>query len=368
MTKTNLSERIKILFILPSLRPGGAERVISIISQSIDKSLFEPTLLVIGFDKDNSYSTSNVATIYLNKPRVLNSIYSLYKQIQKNKPKIVMSSIGHVNIIMGTFSFLFPETKFVAREASIEGVMQKFNKKTTFLPKWLIQLIYNQLDMIICQSDDMSKDLISKYNLLSNKVITINNPISIEAKIKPKCTLTGNTVTKFITIGRLSKEKGHIRVLQALSQFKKPFHYTIIGDGPEKNNIIDKATELNIRDNITHIPYTKEVAVHLIQNDFFLQGSFVEGFPNSLLESCTVGVPAVVFAAPGGTKEIVVDGVNGFIAIDHEDFLNKLNEILLLEWNPNLVSSSVTERFGKKKIISEYENLFLSVIRSNIPK
>ena len=44
--------KIKILFILPSLSAGGAERVISFVSQNIDPDKFHPVLLVAGFEKD----------------------------------------------------------------------------------------------------------------------------------------------------------------------------------------------------------------------------------------------------------------------------------------------------------------------------
>ena len=44
---------------------------------------------------------------------------------------------------------------------------------------------------------------------------------------------------------------------------------------------------------------------YLSDSDFFIQGSYVEGFPNSVLESCSVGTPVIAFNCPGGTKEII---------------------------------------------------------------
>ena len=53
-------DQIKIFFILPSLKAGGAERVISFVSQNIDKDKFKPYLLVAGFEKDSVYDVSNI--------------------------------------------------------------------------------------------------------------------------------------------------------------------------------------------------------------------------------------------------------------------------------------------------------------------
>ena len=69
--------KIKIIFILPSLVPGGAERVISFVAQNIDKKKFEPTLLIAGYKEETAYDVSNVKVKYLNKSRILFSIQSI---------------------------------------------------------------------------------------------------------------------------------------------------------------------------------------------------------------------------------------------------------------------------------------------------
>ena len=59
-----MDNKIKILFILPSLRPGGAERVVSFIAQHLDKTKFESKLLIIGFKKKAVYSFENIETFF----------------------------------------------------------------------------------------------------------------------------------------------------------------------------------------------------------------------------------------------------------------------------------------------------------------
>ena len=103
--------KIKIMFILPSLSAGGAERVISFVSQNIDKKKFQPQLVIAGFEKDSVYDVSNVEVIYLNKPRILTALPSIVSLIKKNKPKVVVSSISHVNTAMSMLSPFFKKTK-----------------------------------------------------------------------------------------------------------------------------------------------------------------------------------------------------------------------------------------------------------------
>ena len=198
-----------------------------------------------------------------------------------------------------------------------------------------------------------------KYDIPEKKLRTINNPITDNFKLKSVTNIKSDTV-KFITVARLKKLKGHKRILNCLSQLEYPFQYTIIGSGPEKENIFSQAKELGLEDKIKHIPYTNEVAKHLSENDFYLQASYAEGFPNCLIESCSVGTPAIAFKAPGGLDEIIEEGLNGFLVETEEQFIDKLNH--KQEWYPEKVRESVISKFNKNKIINDYENLLISVL------
>lgn len=352
----------KVLFILPSIVAGGAERVITFISQNLDSDSFDSTLLIINKKTPNDYELNNeLKTIFLNKNRVLNSVPMLFTSILKMKPNIVLCSISHLNIIIAIISCFFPNTKFIAREATVIGERQQNkNIKDLFYNK-LLKITYPLLDRIICQSEDMRIDLISNYKIPTKKIVIINNPITNEtSRIELKKRKFNVGLVKFITVGRLVPIKGHLRILKVLSQVTYKFTYTIIGDGPLKNEIFRTVEEYNMNEKITVIPYTKNVSSYLYQSDVFLQGSYVEGFPNALLESCAVGTPVIAFDAPGGTKEIIENDVNGYMVKDEQVYLNTLNN--LKEFDPLKVAKSVQVKFNKKIILKQYEKLFRDVL------
>ncbi len=351
--------KIKIIFLLPSLVAGGAERVISFVAQSIDKEKFEPILLVAGFEKDSVYDVSNVKVNYLNKPRILTAIPSIILNIIKQKPAIVVSSISHVNTAMAMISPFFRNTKFIGREATVLSKRKNEKKSRKWSPAYFLPNGFKNLDMLICQSQDMAEDMVSNYEVPKHKVCVINNPISNLPAVKqnePK-----SDIKKFITVGRLAEVKGHLRILDILSKLKTPFKYTIIGDGGLKNEIFEKSNKLGLSINIKHVPFTNKVNDYITKNDVFLQGSYVEGFPNALLESCVVGIPVIAFNVPGGTKEIVEDGVNGFLVNDEDEFLERLKDNRV--WNPEKIRESVYKKFNKEKILMQYEQLFLDILK-----
>ena len=360
-----INKKKKILFILPSLKAGGAERVLSFLAKELDDSLFEIKLIVLGFPKDAVYNTDGINVIYLYKYRFLSSFFLLVKIFKKEKPHIVFTSIGHINFSMGFLNYFFKDIFFIAREASVVSKRRGFSAKNTKIPKFLVTLSYSNLSKIVCQSKDMKNDFINYLGIKEKKLIVINNPITAKfnsfdnKKSTNKCALD----IRFITVGRLTKEKGHERILTALAKIKNySFTYTLVGSGVLENYIKNLAKELKILENINFIPYTNKVLEHLTESDYFIQGSYVEGFPNALLESCSIGTPVIALKCPGGTKEIIENNINGYYLNNQEDFeklLLILNKLPILDREK--VKNSVINKFSSSKIISEYQNLFLNI-------
>jgi glycosyltransferase involved in cell wall biosynthesis len=353
--------KINILFVLPSLKAGGAERVISIISSNLNNQKFHAKLLVCGYEHDAVYKTNGVETIFLNKKRVLLAIPRIIKYLIQNKTDIVVGSISHVNKILAMLSVFFKKTKFVGREASVLSVMDKFSTRKSTANFSIFKNYHRFLDAIVCQSADMAKDLKKNYHFQRDKIFIINNPISENFTVK-KSRINNLPTKQLITIGRLSKEKGYERILLALSKLEFAYVYTIVGTGVEKNTLLNYAKQLDISEKIRFIDYTNDIALYLSKSDVFIQGSYVEGFPNALLESCAIGTPVIAFDAPGGTKEIIENNVNGFIVNTEEEFIEKLTHTLFeRQWNSDAINKSVTAKFNIDLILKQYEDMFVSL-------
>ena len=232
------NNKINITFILPSLGAGGAERVMSFVAQNIDASRFNTTLLITDFKKNDAFSVTGITTVYLNKTRVLKAIPSLFKYVLKAKPDIVISAIGHVNTVMAYISIFAPKTKFVSREVNILSVLKSYELKSNFLGSYLSRRRFGYFDKIVCQSLDMRDDLKFNLNVNPDNLVVINNPITDNFTFN-ETSRKNNSIIHFITVARLKKQKGHERIVQVLKKLDFPFHYTIIGDGPEKESIFN---------------------------------------------------------------------------------------------------------------------------------
>lgn len=124
-----------------------------------------------------------------------------------------------------------------------------------------------------------------------------------------------NTSISIITVARLKALKQidmNLRVLSRLTQYQ--WHYTVIGDGREYDNLLALTVELGLSDRVTFTGYMPhdEIPEKLALSDLFLMVSHNETFGLVYLEA--MASACVVIGAKGwGVDGIIQDGVDGFL-------------------------------------------------------
>lgn len=349
-----------ILFILPDLSQGGAERVITTIVNQLDRKKFRPKLILFkkeGFYLD--YLKEDVEILELNVSRIRYSVFKIIPLILRLKPEIVFIGWGEISAYISPFIPLFRKTKFIARETNVVSNHVK-RKEIRFFYRF-----YNHFHRIIAQSDDMRNDLIQKIGVQSDKVVKINNPVDfelIEAKLNSfsEKKLFSDDFKNVVAIGNLSHRKGFDLLLKVFVELKaQKIKLHIIGEGPDKAKLQALKEELGL-ENLEFLGAQKNPFPYLQQADLFVLSSRYEGFPNVLLEAGACGVFALANDCPGGIREIIQPGINGEIANinHHENFARKIIELTNREFNADSIKDSIKSRFDKGLIMENFNRVF----------
>ncbi len=128
--------------------------------------------------------------------------------------------------------------------------------------------------------------------------------------------------TRIIYVGRLSAEKSVIALLHEFARaysVNPQLHLTLVGDGPQRRQLEQLASELGIRSRTTfagEVDYS-DVPVILATADIFATRSVSEVHPLTIIEAMAIGLPIVATCSPG-IDDIVVDGVSGLLGPDRE--------------------------------------------------
>lgn len=360
-----MKKKISVIFILPDLETGGAERIVTTIANHLSRDRFEPKILLLR--KQGGYLDflkKDVEIIDIDTERIRHSLRPILKEIYRRKPDIVFSGFGEVNAYLSLFIKLFPKVKFIARETNV--VSQHVTKKEIRF----FYNFYNNYQQIIAQSDDMMNDLINNFKINRSKIIKINNPVDfdfIEEKLvaskKPES--FKYNYKNVVAIGNLSARKGFDNLLKVFSRLKnEKIILHILGDGKDRDLLHQMKDFLGLKNVVFHgrqeNPYE-----FLKYADLFVLSSRYEGFPNVLLEAGACGTYSLANNCPGGINEIIQNEINGEIGnIDnHEDFSQKIIDILQQNFDKDWIRNSIKARFSKEIILGRYEEVLIDLMK-----
>ena len=357
-----------ILFFAPSLKFGGAERVLISLLKNIDNKKFNSSLALISKEGHLLKELPrNVNIIDVGTRKVRFAFVKLLNIILSDKPDIIFSTIGHLNLLVILTKLFSPKKiKYICRETNIPSLVHKnFFKSLIF--SFLYKCLYRYYDYVICQSKDMKYDLLNRFNIPETKLLLINNPCDIRAinsklQKSKKTDFFKNNKIHLLTVGSLTYQKGHDLLIEAIGKMDKDrFDLTIIGEGKNKTMLKNLTENLNLLDNIHFIGLKDNPYSYMYHADLFVLSSRYEGFPNVVLESMACGTAVVAFKTPGDIHFIIKNGLNGYL-VDYPN-TDKLAETIsraaLENLNPEKIKETIKTRYSIEKIIPIYENAFL---------
>jgi L-malate glycosyltransferase len=189
-------------------------------------------------------------------------------------------------------------------------------------------LVRNLFSAAVAVSDEMKRALIDRYGFTEERVQVIRNGGRFP---EPVATSPG-AVFHVGTVGRMVPIKGFdlfLEIAAAVRRQAQAVRFSILGDGPLKEELARMAAALHIDDCVEFVSPRPDPFTYYRSLDLYLTTSVHEGLPLSVVEAMACGKP-VVSAAVGGIPEIVTDGEEGFLIAgrDPAPFARRCLELL----------------------------------------
>ncbi|MFS0555433.1 glycosyltransferase [Brevibacillus sp. 179-C9.3 HS] len=367
-----MPRKIRVLFVVPNLSGGGAERVVVTLLRHFNRQHIEPILMVT--ELKGPYVTAlppDIPVIDLQVSRVRYALPKMVSEINRLKPDVVMSTLNYMNMaLLSVKPFLKSNPKLIVREANTPTKAMQFHsplKKKIFTR--LYQWQYPQADAIITQSDGMRNDLLSFLPQLSpHKVVRIYNPLDVDKVIQDANThnpFQKETSRQIIAAGRLTYQKGFDLLLHAFQKVVKAcedVQLQIMGEGPLREDLANLAISLGVGERVTFRGFQTNPYPYMKHADLFILSSRWEGFPNILLEALACGRPVVAMECPSGPQEILAKNKYGLLIPDGD--VERLADgiIAVLNGEHRFMSGEERARMFEAKVITEeYEKVFMTL-------
>ncbi|OJA90457.1 hypothetical protein BGV48_24870 [Burkholderia ubonensis] len=172
-----------------------------------------------------------------------------------------------------------------------------------------------------------------------------------------------------VQIGMLRKEKGHVVMLDAMAKLRSRWplvQFAIIGSGPEKESIKQRAIELGLYDQIW-MGELQSVATILKNADLVVMPSLVEPLGMAQIEAAGLGIP-IVASNVGGIPETISDRETGLLASPNADDFAQLLDYALSHRDVMLgmahrAQADVRSRFSVENNINALKSLIARQVR-----
>ncbi|MDY6879380.1 MAG: glycosyltransferase [Thermodesulfobacteriota bacterium] len=357
--------------VLPSARAGGAERVFVNLLQRLSRDIFELHLILI--ESSGAYLDMlppDVQIHVLGYNRVGRALVKLAVVLRRLKPHVVMSSIGHLNLaLLSIRPFLHKKTKVIVRESNMPSMSFATGAKFAFF-RLLYPLLYSRADRIICPGIAIKNELENIFRISKEKMQTIPNPVLLE-NVRSQTAHHLNPFNQdgihLVAAGSLTRQKGFdllIIAMEKLAEIRPGLHLTIIGEGPERDELRHRICASKLEDSITLAGFQENPYAFFYHADLFVLSSRWEGLPNVVLESLACGTPVVAFDCPGSVREIFDDRSQGILvpAEDVEALAGAIDQFLAKR-NGSHENTLLPERFDVKSVLAKYQDILIECCR-----
>ena len=364
----------KILFIIPNLKVGGAERVITEMANYLSNDNNVTILTWSSEDIEDSYNlNNNVKRNFLNIDKRNNNflskfffslfrLFKIRKYFKKNNPEIIISFLEVTNIFTLIASLGLRKKIFISERSNPENIPYvNIQKDSSFNVnyKWHIlrKIFYRFANIVVVQTRETEKWF--KNNVYCKTMIIPNH-------IRDLPILYNKREKTILSVGRLTSEKGVDTLIRAFSMCMseiKSWNLVIGGDGKERKNLEKLSLDLNIGQRIKFTGYKSTPEDYMSKAGIYILSSKFEGFPNALLEAMAMGTPVISSNCKSGPADIIVEGHNGlFFNVDDKIELSETILKLVKEENLrkkfSINSAIIKNDYNISKIMLKWEKLF----------
>jgi len=321
----------KLCLVVPSLQPGGMERVMSVLAQYFsEQKNMEVHLVLYGRNISIHYDLPDEVIVHtpnfsfqnwIRPLSVLRRLIFLRGIILKINPDSVLSFGEYWN------SFVLLALRGLKIPVYISDRCQP-GKKMSLHHSLLRKILYPCAQGIVAQTN------IAKYiyykEFKHGNIKVIGNPIRLP--------LHNNGEYKenwVLTVGRLIGSKNHIKLIEMFAQIgNADWKLVIVGGNALKTNLkkelIATIERLGVSESVILAGNRSDMESYYRKSKLFAFASESEGFPNAIGEAQSFGLPVVAFDCVAGPSDLITNNYNGFLIPLHDSssFCQKLSLLM----------------------------------------
>lgn len=359
---------MKILFVLPRMVTGGVERVTLRLIAELQQRGHECAFALRRAYGEFLHEAQDLCPIYeIANVGLHQFIPNLSKLIQTWQPTHIITAFADIGFL--THLAIIRSGKKVFWAHSVHSTHDLITAKPTImgrlrfeLDQRLASIVYRKCNVIVAVSNGVRHDILDKFKVTQDRVITIYNPVLDNGQLTPRAMhdISDNPIFKIVALGRLTRQKGFDILIEAMTKVHHPCQLDIWGDGEDKQALEYLIDKYHLQQHIFLRGSTDKPLDVLRKADLFVLSSRFEGFGLVLVEALASGCRIIATDCPHGPREILENGRWG-ILVKNEDPTALANGIIqgLIDKSPPSSQELLqrAEAFTVGKAVDAWEKL-----------
>ncbi|HUR96229.1 MAG TPA: glycosyltransferase [Gemmatimonadales bacterium] len=313
-----------IAFFLPSLCGGGAERVVmNLASGMAQRGVSVDLVLAAAEGPLLGQVPAAVRLIDLGGHRVLRSFGPLTRYLRHERPRVLISSMSHANLVAVWAARLAGGTVPVV--ATVHNTMSQSAREQGRVARalWpvLLRLFYPWASSVVAVSHGAAEDLARTARLPRERVRVIYNPVIDPAVVAASVTppdhpwFVPGQPPVILGAGRLTEQKDFESLIRGFAEVARcrSARLLILGEGERRASLEALVQELGLAEHVQLPGFRDNVMAYMAASEVFVLSSRWEGLPTVLIEAMAAGTRVVATDCPSGPREILQDGRLGIL-------------------------------------------------------
>ncbi|MCW5713093.1 MAG: glycosyltransferase [Bauldia sp.] len=302
----------EIVFVLPSFAGGGAERVSLTLAGGLRTLGFATTIIAFSDTGPLAAAVPEGMPVHvIGRSRLRGAAWPLLRRLRSVQPDLVVSTLPHVNLLLGAMRPLLPRrTALLLRQSNMVAREGRAPGRTAPLA---YAFAYRKADAVVALTDAMRTELAGLSGLSPDSIVVLPNPIDV-ARVRAEMAAGApkrRGAVELVASGRLVAQKNTAALLDALAGVKADWHLTVLGEGPERAMLEKRALTLGIAGRVAFAGFSHRPAAIVGAADAFVMASRWEGMPNAALEALACGTPVIGPADLPALEELAVASPRG---------------------------------------------------------
>jgi glycosyltransferase involved in cell wall biosynthesis len=371
-----MTERPRILLLIPHLGGGGAEKVTALLARGLSCEKYDLHLGLVTQAGAAADALPPWVTIHtFGAPRVRAGALPLLRLVRLLRPQVILSGMFHLNFLVLLLRPFFPRfTRVLVRQNGTVSAALGFGDLPAYT-RLLYRLLYRHADRVICQTAAMAKDLAAELSISEGRLAVLPNPLDVD-EIRNSSgenpVLWTGPGPHLLAVGRLSREKGFDLLLRALVTVRERYpnaDLVIAGAGPEEAALKAYCRELGLDPAVRFRGHIDHPSACFPGASAFVLSSRHEGLPNALLEAAAGGLPMVALPASQGVVDLLRGQPGTWLAADISPAALAASLLAALDvLRPGeRFAHTFIDEFRIERAIQSYENLIDAVLKERKP-